>query len=940
MTTPAQTPPIERAADVVRSLVLRHFFGASVIVALGGAVLFSFVPPHLTLADRLMIVAGFIVLAALSAWGLRSRQDTHMRAMTAVVLWSLALITLCGWLQQSGTQTPGLVFLGLIVCMVAAVASERAAWWTAAGAMASVAVLGGAEWALNTVPSGTLVQRLVTLLLVVGTGLAAGLAMARVAAAHVAAASERERRFRSLLGIAVSAYWETDPQMRLRQVLRRMGDGQFAPIELPAIRPTEVAAMDFFDTPRLAEVRDCMQRRVPFRDLPAFWQRTRGQRRVLISGDPHLDALGKFVGYWGVVRDVTNEHAAQQALAQSQALLAQVVAVSPDVITLTDLATGRYEMVNQRFTEISGYTPEQVIGRTAAELGMWVEPEGRQRLVDAVATTGGVRDLPLLYRVASGSTVSMQVSARRLERDGRAWLVVSARDMTRADRERLEREAMLAHASVGIVFSRQGRIELANPHAERLYHAPPGGLIGRQMVELLADPGQADAIRGQQRALFLRGDILAADLDARRLDGGAFTALVRASPVDPAMPLSGTVWIVQDITERRRTQAALATARDQAEAANRAKSAFLANTSHEIRTPLHGLLGLAQLARRPDLDTERRAQYLDQIVDSAQNLSAIISDILDLSKIEAGRLEIEHVVFDLAELLQSLHRAYAPLAAAQDLACELRLAPGLPQQARGDPLRLRQVLANFLNNALKFTASGGITIEARHVPPDRVRITVADTGDGVAEAAQARLFRPFSQADESTTRRFGGTGLGLSICRELATLMGGEVGLHSAPGQGSRFHVELPLPADNEDAEASGFGALDGERLSGARVLLVEDNAVNMMIAAAMLEQWGVSATQAEDGDAAIRAVDAAASAGALFDAVLMDVQMPGISGYDATRALRRRYSASTLPVIALTAAALASERETAAQAGMTDFVTKPIDARRLRRALLKALRQ
>jgi CheY-like chemotaxis protein len=251
---------------------------------------------------------------------------------------------------------------------------------------------------------------------------------------------------------------------------------------------------------------------------------------------------------------------------------------------------------------------------------------------------------------------------------------------------------------------------------------------------------------------------------------------------------------------------------------------------------------------------------------------------------------------------------------------------------------LRQVLSNFLSNALKFTERGGVRIDVMPAGAARLRFEVQDTGPGIEPALQARLFTPFTQADVSTTRRYGGTGLGLSICRELAELMGGEVGVVSEPGHGSRFWAELPLPASSEVAPDFAYGAMleQSSALAGMRVLVAEDNPVNMLIAVALLEQWGVVVTQAGNGVQAVAAVDAQADAAAPFDLVLMDVQMPVMGGYDATRALRRRLGASVLPIIALTAAALTSERDEALACGMNDFLTKPIDAQRLHDTLLR----
>ena len=387
----------------------------------------------------------------------------------------------------------------------------------------------------------------------------------------------------------------------------------------------------------------------------------------------------------------------------------------------------------------------------------------------------------------------------------------------------------------------------------------------------------------------------------RRYDGSMFLCRLLARAVDPHHPNGGsTIWIADDVTERRGVEAALAKARDEAEAASQAKSAFLANTSHEIRTPLNALVGLARLARQPDLDDDRRGQYLDQIVDSAKLLSAIISDILDLSKVEAGKLRLETVPFDLHALLGNLHRGSLAPAEARGLTLHLDIDGGLPQRVLGDPVRVRQIVGNFLSNALKFTATGSVSLRARPAralrngTPDplasgaRLRIEVVDTGPGIDRATQARLFQPFTQGDESTTRRYGGTGLGLSICRELATLMSGEVGVHSQPGQGSTFWVELPLPSSEDDGAPSAFGPLDtSSPLAGRRVLMVEDNPVNMMIGVALLERWGVEVEQAGNGREAVEAVRRAAAQGRLFDAVLMDVQMPVMSGHEATRVLR-----------------------------------------------------
>ena len=428
------------------------------------------------------------------------------------------------------------------------------------------------------------------------------------------------------------------------------------------------------------------------------------------------------------------------------------------------------------------------------------------------------------------------------------------------------------------------------------------------------------------------------DFCMRSRRGQRILAQVTATRVETPQG-AATLSLYFDNTAHQQMTSALAAARDAAEAASRAKTAFLANTSHEVRTPLHGLLGLARLAQAPDLDEARRQRYLEQILDSAEGLAHIITDVLDLSKIEAGKLSLDTTVFSLYDELVNVQRSYEPLADAKGLRFELRIASNVPTTVSGDPVRVRQILSNYINNALKFTQEGWVQLDARMTDAGLVQLTVTDTGPGIDSDTQARLFSPFTQADESTTRRYGGTGLGLSICRELASLMQGRVGVTSRPGEGSSFWAQLSLPPAHSAPQVVDISLEDTDSLRGARVLLVEDNPVNMMIGVALLEQWGVEVSQAEDGHLAVQAVHDAFAQGHGPDVVLMDVQMPSMSGHEAARQLRQRYNAQTLPIIALTAAALVSEREDALNAGMNDFLTKPIDNQRLQQTLVRVLK-
>ena len=932
-------------ARLMATPTLRAFFALAAIAAVLAAVHSLVVLAAISPAYRLLLAGLYLLISGASLLALRLPVAAARLVMLPVILTALVAIGAVAVATGWGLSAPGLYFFAVVCCMTFAVGRQRHGVMVTLVASGLVLVLAAAEWHGVVPPSvgpgiAPLASRALMQVAAIALGAGAGLVLSRLSWAHVRKAAEREGRFRDLLGIAAAAYWETDDSLRITHVSRRNGQAEFVPmtIESPEA-PWDIARLSF-DEEVLDRLRAEMEAREPLRDVPMRFSRRSGQvQQMLASGEPRFDTAGRFRGYWGVARDVTSENLARAAHERSEALLRQVVSMSPDVITLTDLGSGRYEMVNDSFTRLTGYGRDEVLGRTALEVGIWASPDDRDRLLVRLRDNTTVKDLAVSFVHRNGHRLPMLVSASRFEREGHQYLVINARDTSEANRERLEREAIMANASVGIAHTRDQRIVMINPRMEQMYGWPPGELVGQPTRVLWPSEADFDAVGREAGPVLSRGEPCELERLARRHDSSTFLVHLRASAIDPRSPTTGgTIWVAEDVTAQRQAAAELARARDAAEAANRAKSAFLANTSHEIRTPLNGLVGLARMARAPDVPPQRLKQYLEQIGDSAESLSMIISDILDLSKIEAGRLQVDNAPFDLLGLLHSLHRAYASLAAGRGLGFDMQIDPRVPELVQGDALRVRQVLVNFLHNALKFTADGRIDLRVAVVGANRLRFEVMDTGPGIDAATQARLFKPFTQADESITRRYGGTGLGLSICRELATLMGGTVGVASVIGQGSCFHAELPLPAVAADDPASGFGALDSELLQGCRVLMVEDNAVNMMIGVALLQQWGIQVSEAENGSLALLAIDDAAANGQHIHAVLMDVQMPGMSGYEVTRRLRERWSARQLPVIALTAAALVSEREQALAAGMNDFVTKPIDPDRLRRALLRAL--
>ncbi len=500
-----------------------------------------------------------------------------------------------------------------------------------------------------------------------------------------------------------------------------------------------------------------------------------------------------------------------------------------------------------------------------------------------------------------------------------------------AARQRID--AILAASTQGFVqLDSQGRITDCNAAMAQLWGQPREALIGQHFRQLFTQHNAAFA-PGATEAVLMRPEL------------GRLPCLVTFNEVrnDNGQVIYAFAWLA-DISSRWRAEELLTLAKQQAESAARMKSDFLSNMSHEIRTPMNAIMGMTHLVQKTPLNPKQR-DYLQKIEGASQHLLGIINDILDISKIEAGKMVIEQVAFQLEDLLTRVTDLVGDKARDKGLRLEVVVATNVPRKLRGDVLRLSQVLVNYANNAVKFTAAGQVLIRvdlAEGVTPHSqagefitLKFSVRDTGVGLSQEAQDHLFQSFQQADSSTTRRFGGTGLGLAISKQLARLMQGDVGVHSSPGQGATFwftaRLQVASAAELQQGSETIGPALAGPR-AGVRVLLAEDNPINQQVAQEILEDFGAVVTVVADGAQAV----ALLSAPHHFDLVLMDMQMPVMDGLEATRRIRALPGLAHLPVLAMTANAMPSATEECLQAGMNDHLSKPIDPQALGRALAR----
>jgi PAS domain S-box-containing protein len=616
-------------------------------------------------------------------------------------------------------------------------------------------------------------------------------------------------------------------------------------------------------------------------------------------------------------------------------------------------AKGEISEANDAFLDIVGYSRVDLqagsIGWTAMTPSEFSDLD--RRGLEEIAARGVCTPYETEYIRKDGTRAPVIVGAAAFENspnEGVCFVLdITARKEIEAEQKKLDqrlrdqqfytRSLIESNIDALMTTDPRGVITDVNRQMEALTGATRDELIGAPSESYFTDPGRAQA--GIKRVL-IEGKITNYELTARACDGKLTVVSYNASTFhDRDGRLQGVFASARDITERKQYEETLHKATHKAERANSAKSEFLANISHEIRTPMNAVIGLTYLLEQTTLDA-RQSDYLAKAKVASKTLLGLLNNVLDLSKIEAGELIVESAPFSLQKLLREVTDVLAIQANAKGVGFEIDAPNDLSDLLEGDATSLSQILANLVSNAIKFTERGSVKLRVRQLTATPQRVTlcfvVQDTGIGIATEVQARLFAPFAQADASITRRFGGTGLGLSIANRLVHLLGGEVSLVSAPGVGSEFKVVLDfalappsLPVNLDTSLAAPIASA----LLGLRVLIVDDSDINQEVAKRILELQGAQVELANDGEQALERLRAQPS---MFDVVLMDVQMPILDGHEATRRIRLELGLTDLPIIALTAGALSSERQRGLEAGMDDFITKPFDALVLTNCILR----
>jgi len=653
------------------------------------------------------------------------------------------------------------------------------------------------------------------------------------------------------------------------------------------------------------------------------------------------------MGLTGILTDITERILAEEALKKSEERLNLTLDAVNDGIWDWDLQTGN-AVFSRRYFTMLGYEPYEF----PQNYESWKHlvhsediEEAEQNINESIHNGRGYA-IEIRMRTKSGGWRWILSRGMMVERDAEGHpvrMVGTHSDIT--ERKQVEEELQnsrslllaITEGTTDAIYAKdiQGRYLIANSSVARFVGKSQAEIIGQDDRALFSE-ADADQIMAGDRRVMNKGQTLTYE-EFLTLADGLHTFLAIKGPMrDASGEVIGLFGVARDITDRKRYEEMLLKAKEAAEDATRAKSEFLANMSHEIRTPMNAVIGTTCLLQDESLTPEQR-EYAETIRSSGEALLSIINDILDLSKSDGGMMELERQPFNLQHRIEATFAFVSARASEKGLKMEYTIENDVPSVILGDPTRLGQILTNLLNNAVKFTERGKVTISVSGRKQEdstyEIHFAVEDTGIGIPEDKIERLFQPFSQVDASTTRKYGGTGLGLAISKRLVNLMGGKMWVESIVGIGSTFHFTI-MAESNTDVLVDNFESASGEDLSHAdidrtlRILLAEDNVVNQKVTQKMLSKLGYRATVVANGIEVLQALE-----NQHYDVILMDVQMPEIDGLEATRAIRQRWKDGP-KIIAMTASALKGDREMCLAAGMDDYISKPVRMEDLARKL------